>query len=122
MRMQPTTSPPRLGENAFAVAVDVSRNDSVEAMAKSVLDRFGGLDILVNNAGVTHLPAAMEDISEEDFDRVLAVNTKSVYLTRAHFVPVMKQKAAPARFSTWPPPPASARGRASTGTIAPRVG
>jgi 3-oxoacyl-[acyl-carrier protein] reductase len=82
-----------LGENAFAVAVDVSRNDSVEAMAKSVLDRFGGLDILVNNAGVTHLPAAMEDISEEDFDRVLAVNTKSVYLTARHFVPVMKQKA-----------------------------
>jgi 3-oxoacyl-[acyl-carrier protein] reductase len=82
-----------LGENAFAVAVDVSRNDSVEAMAESVLDRFGGLDILVNNAGVTHLPAAMEDISEEDFDRVLAVNTKSVYLTARHFVPVMKQKA-----------------------------
>jgi 3-oxoacyl-[acyl-carrier protein] reductase len=83
-----------LGENAFAVAVDVSRNDSVEAMAESVLDRFGGLDILVNNAGVTHLPAAMEDISEEDFDRVLAVNTKSVYLTARHFVPVMKQKGA----------------------------
>jgi 3-oxoacyl-[acyl-carrier protein] reductase len=83
-----------LGENAFAVAVDVSRNDSVEAMARSVLDRFGGLDILVNNAGVTHLPAAMEDISEEDFDRVLAVNTKSVYLTARHFVPVMKQKRA----------------------------
>ena len=49
---------------------------------------------LVNNAGITHLPAAMEDISEEDFDRVLAVNTKSVYLTARHFVPVMKQKRA----------------------------
>lgn len=83
-----------LGDHAFAVAVDVSKNDSVAAMAKTVLDRFGGLDILVNNAGVTHLPAAMEDISEEDFDRVLAVNTKSVYLTARHFVPVMKQKGA----------------------------
>ena len=83
-----------LGDQAFAVAVDVSRNDSVAAMAKTVLDRFGGLDILVNNAGITHLPAAMEDISEEDFDRVLAVNTKSVYLTARHFVPVMKQKRA----------------------------
>ena len=84
-----------LGDKAFAVAVDVSKNDSVAAMAKIVLDRFGGsLDILVNNAGVTHLPAAMEDISEEDFDRVLAVNTKSVYLTARHFVPVMKQKRA----------------------------
>ncbi|WP_461434103.1 SDR family NAD(P)-dependent oxidoreductase, partial [Hoeflea alexandrii] len=83
-----------LGDQAFAVAVDVSRNESVAAMAKTVLERFSGLDILVNNAGITHLPAAMEDISEEDFDRVLAVNTKSVYLTARHFVPVMKQKRA----------------------------
>ena len=82
------------GDRAFAVTVDVSRNDSVAAMADVVLDRFGGLDILVNNAGVTHLPAAMEDITEEDFDRVLAVNTKSVYLTARHFVPVMKRKGA----------------------------
>ena len=83
-----------LGDNAFAVTVDVSRNDSVAAMARTVLDRFGGLDILVNNAGITHLPAPMEEISEEDFDRVLAVNAKSVFLTARHFVPVMKQKRA----------------------------
>jgi len=84
-----------MGGDAFAVAVDVSRNDSVAAMAKTVLERFGGgLDILVNNAGVTHLPAAMEEISEEDFDRVIAVNAKSVFLTARHFVPVMKQKRA----------------------------
>ena len=83
-----------LGDQVFAVTVDVSSNDSVAAMAKTVLERFSGLDILVNNAGITHLPAAMEDISEEDFDRVLAVNAKSVYLTARHFVPVMKQKGA----------------------------
>lgn len=83
-----------LGEQAFAVAVDVSSNDSVAAMAKTVLERFGGLDILVNNAGITHLPAAMEEISEEEFDRVLGVNAKSVFLTARHFVPVMKQKGA----------------------------
>jgi len=83
-----------LGDQTFAVTVDVSLNDSVAAMAKTVLERFGGLDILVNNAGITHLPAAMEEISEEEFDRVLAVNAKSVYLTARHFVPVMKQKGA----------------------------
>jgi len=83
-----------LGDQTFAVTVDVSSNDSVAAMAKTVLERFGGLDILVNNAGITHLPAAMEDISEEDFDRVLAVNAKSVFLTARHFVPVMKQKGS----------------------------
>ena len=83
-----------LGDQAFSVAVDVSSNDSVAAMAKTVLERFGGLDILVNNAGITHLPAAMEEISEEEFDRVLGVNAKSVFLTARHFVPVMKQKGA----------------------------
>ena len=83
-----------LGDRAFAVSVDVSRNDSVAAMASIVLGRFGHLDILVNNAGITHLPAAMEDVSEEDFDRVLAVNAKSVYLTARHFVPAMKQKGS----------------------------
>ncbi|OCW56094.1 SDR family oxidoreductase [Hoeflea olei] len=83
-----------LGDKAFAVTVDVARNDSVAAMAEMVLGRFGHLDILVNNAGVTHLPAALEEVSEEDFDRVLAVNAKSVYLTARHFVPGMKQRGA----------------------------
>lgn len=83
-----------LGDQTFSVTVDVSSNDSVAAMAKTVLERLGGLDILVNNAGITHLPAAMEEISEEEFDRVLAVNAKSVFLTARHFVPVMKQKGA----------------------------
>lgn len=81
-----------LGDRAFAVAVDVSNNDSVAAMAKDVFGRFGHLDILVNNAGITHLPAALDEVSEEDFDRVLAVNAKSVFLTARHFVPAMKQK------------------------------
>ncbi|MBC7281017.1 SDR family oxidoreductase [Hoeflea sp.] len=83
-----------LGDRAIAITVDVSKNDSVAAMAASVLGRFGHLDILVNNAGITHLPAALEDVSEEDFDRVLAVNAKSVYLTARHFVPGMKQRGA----------------------------
>ncbi len=72
-----------------AVTVDVAVGDSVQAMADGVLDA-GGLDILVNNAGITHLPAPMEEVSEEDFDRVLAVNMKSVYLTARAFVPTMK--------------------------------
>jgi 3-oxoacyl-[acyl-carrier protein] reductase len=83
-----------LGTAALPVTVDVSDNASVEAMAETVLGRFGGLDILVNNAGITHLPTPLEEVSEDEFDRVLAVNVKSVYLTACHFVPVMKQKGA----------------------------
>ncbi|MDP2085076.1 MAG: SDR family oxidoreductase [Gemmobacter sp.] len=77
-----------------ALRVDVSQRASVADMATTVLGRFGHVDILVNNAGVTHLPAFMEDVSEVDFDRVFAVNCKSVYLTAAALVPSMKARRA----------------------------
>ncbi len=77
-----------------ACAVDVSDGNSVAAMAREALDGFGHLDILVNNAGVTHLPAALEDVSEDEFDRVLAVNVKSVYLSARAFVPHFKDRRA----------------------------
>ncbi|MFD1941711.1 SDR family oxidoreductase [Paradevosia shaoguanensis] len=75
---------------ALSHQVDVSKAESVNALAEAALKAFGTLDILVNNAGVSHLPAAMEDISEADFDRVVAVNIKSVYLTAKALVPHMK--------------------------------
>ena len=73
-----------------AQLVDVAANDSVAAMAKAAADLWGHVDILVNNAGITHLPKPMEEVTEEEFDRVLAVNAKSVFLTARHFVPEMK--------------------------------
>ncbi len=83
-----------LGSDALAQTVDVSDGDSVAQMADAALATFGAVDILVNNAGITHLPAPLEDVSEADFDRVLAVNVKSVYLTARHIVPSMKQRGA----------------------------
>lgn len=75
----------------LAQQCDVSSGDSVEAMAEAALAAWGQVDILVNNAGITHLPAPMEEVSEADFDRVMAVNMKSVYLTARAFVPGMKE-------------------------------
>lgn len=75
----------------LAILADVSKDESVADMVAAVLDAFGRVDILVNNAGVTHVPQLLEDVSEEDFDRVLAVNAKSVYLTARHVVPLMKK-------------------------------
>ncbi len=98
-----------LGPSASAQQVDVSRGDSVNAMAEAAFTAFGQLDILVNNAGVTHLPAPMEEISEADFDRVLAVNAKSVYLTARAFVPHMKARKAGAILNI-----------ASTAAVSPR--
>ncbi|PID36083.1 MAG: 3-oxoacyl-ACP reductase [Rhodobacterales bacterium] len=76
----------------IAVEVDVASAASVAALADTALPELGGLDILVNNAGVTHLPGPMEEISEADFDRVLMVNTKSVYLTARAFLPALRAR------------------------------
>ena len=76
--------------SANAQQVDVSRDESVKAMIDAAYTAFGKLDILVNNAGVSHMPAPLDEISEADFDRVLGVNVKSVYLTARHLVPRFK--------------------------------
>lgn len=76
----------------IAQQVDVGVGTSVTAMARAAQAAFGEIDILINNAGVTHLPSLMEDVSEDDFDRVLRVNAKSVYLTAREFVPGMKAR------------------------------
>ncbi|UWR02716.1 SDR family oxidoreductase [Ruegeria conchae] len=81
-----------LGQDAISQHVDVSDVDSVQAMADVVHSVFGSLDVLVNNAGVTHMPTPLEDVREADFDRVFAVNMKSVYLTARAFVPGMKAR------------------------------
>ena len=83
-----------LGDQVVAQVVDVSDRASVEAMAGAALSAFGQLDILVNNAGVTHLPAPLETISEDDFDRVVGVNMKSVYLTAQALIPHMKENGS----------------------------
>ena len=82
------------GLSGHSVQVDVSNGASVQAMAEHTLEAFGHLDILVNNAGITHLPQAMEEVSEDDFDRVLAVNAKSVYLSARSLVPHFKARKA----------------------------
>jgi len=75
------------------IECDVAASGSVNDLADMVLSH-GPLDILVNNAGITHLPSALETVSEEDFDRVFNVNMKSVYLTARAFVPHFKQRRA----------------------------
>ncbi len=77
-----------LGKSASWCAMDVSSDQSVAA-AIAGLD--GPLDILVNNAGIGHSPLALEQMTEEAFERLFAVNMKSVFLTARHIVPVMRQ-------------------------------
>ena len=79
------------GIGGYALEVDVSNAKSVEQMKIDIFKEHEKVDIVVNNAGTTHLPAPMETIEEDEFDRVFNVNCKSVYLTAKHFVPHFKE-------------------------------
>jgi 3-oxoacyl-[acyl-carrier protein] reductase len=76
-----------IGARAHAQPGDVSRDGEVASLVKSALERFGRLDIVVNNAGTTHRNRPMLEVGEDEFDRIYAVNVKSLYLTAKHAVP-----------------------------------
>ncbi|MEO7335743.1 MAG: SDR family oxidoreductase [Caldimonas sp.] len=79
-----------LGPNARALCVDVAVKADVQRMVEAAQDHFGALNVLVNNAGVSHLPQPMEDVGEDDFDRILAINVKAIYLAAKVVVPRFK--------------------------------
>lgn len=76
-----------------AVKVDVSDEDDVKAMITSCKEKFGSVDILVNNAGI-YPPAPIASMTEAEFDKVLHVNLRSVFLTTKHVEAIMKQQGA----------------------------
>ena len=78
----------------MALTANVADGASVQAMVADTLAAHGRIDILVNNAGTTHFPAPLEDITEADFDKVFAVNCKSVFLTAQAVVPLMKKQGS----------------------------
>jgi 3-oxoacyl-[acyl-carrier protein] reductase len=81
-----------LGAAALPLAVDVASGASVAALSVAAAAALGPVDILVNNAGVGHVPQPLEELAEADFERVLAVNVRSIYLTARAFVPAMKAR------------------------------
>jgi 3-oxoacyl-[acyl-carrier protein] reductase len=79
-----------LGSNARSLAIDVAKSADVTRMLDAAQDLFGGLNILVNNAGVAHPPQPLEGLSEDEFDRIVAVNIKAIYLAATQVVPRFK--------------------------------
>ncbi|GED67336.1 alcohol dehydrogenase [Brevibacillus reuszeri] len=73
-----------------AVQTDVADDQSVAAMIHETITTFGSIDVLVNCAGVPQAFTPIEELSLEQWDKIMSVNTKSIYLTTRHAVPHMK--------------------------------
>jgi len=100
-----------IGGNAIAIQTDVTKRADVEAMIAAAVTAFGGLDILVNNAGYTHKNQSLMTVTEDEFDRIYAVNVKSIYLATLAAVPEMEKRGGGVIINT-----------ASTAGVRPRPG
>lgn len=80
------------GDKMKPVQGDVSQKADVEAMVRTATEAFGGIDIVVNNAGVTHRNQPLLEVGEAEFDRIYAVNVKSIYLSTIAAVPKMERR------------------------------
>ena len=98
------------GEARFVYA-DVSSDEDTRRLVSETFERHGRLDIMVNNAGVAQRNQPMENVTEDEFDRIFAVNVKALYWSAKHTVPVMRQAGGGCIVHT-----------ASTAAISPRPG
>jgi 3-oxoacyl-[acyl-carrier protein] reductase len=80
------------GGSAEFFQADVTRDADWSRLVQAADKAFGGLDIVVNNAGWTHRRKAYLEVTEEEFDKVYAVNVKSVYLSARHALPAFRKR------------------------------
>lgn len=79
-----------IGPAAIALTADVTDGAQVAAAVAAAAEAFGGVDVVVNNAGWTHRNKPMLEVSEAEFDRVYAVNVKSIFHMAHAVVPLMR--------------------------------
>ncbi len=80
----------RFGASAMALTGDVSNRGDVERAARAAIDALGRVDIVVNNAGTTHRNKPLMEVEEAEFDRIFAVNVKSILFAAQAFIPHMR--------------------------------
>ena len=81
-----------IGQAARASVADVAKGQDVARMVDETLKAFGRLDIVVNNAGISHKNQPLLEVDEATYDRVFAVNVKSIYWSAQHAVPVFRRQ------------------------------
>jgi NAD(P)-dependent dehydrogenase (short-subunit alcohol dehydrogenase family) len=79
----------KLGGRALAVRCDVTRSEDVKAALDKAIDVFGRLDIAFNNAGAEQEPKPTADMTEEEWDRIIAINLRSVFVCMKYEIPLM---------------------------------
>ncbi|RFC64187.1 SDR family oxidoreductase [Fulvimarina endophytica] len=79
------------GNRVETFVCDVSKGDQVEAAVKACMEAFGRIDVLDNNVGVID-PGGPEDLTEAQWDRLMAINVKSIYLTCRNILPIMTKQ------------------------------
>jgi NAD(P)-dependent dehydrogenase (short-subunit alcohol dehydrogenase family) len=80
------------GGKAAAAPADVTSPEEVAAMVERALDAFGKLDVLVNNAGITGRDAPLWEITDEDWEKVLALNLSATFYCCRAVVPHMRER------------------------------
>lgn len=80
------------GLDALFCHIDVSQASEVKAMIEQVKERYGRLDCAINNAGIEGAPVRTADVTEADFDQIMAVNVKGVWLCMKHQIPLMLEQ------------------------------
>jgi 3-oxoacyl-[acyl-carrier protein] reductase len=81
-----------IGAAARAAVADVAKGPDFARIVRATLDAFGRLDILVNNAGISHDNQPLTAVDEATYDRVFAVNVKSIYWSAQHAIPVFRRQ------------------------------
>jgi NAD(P)-dependent dehydrogenase (short-subunit alcohol dehydrogenase family) len=89
-----------LGGQTIAVGCDVTRSEDVQAALTKTVDRFGRLDYAFNNAGAEQHPKPTVDITEEEWDRIITINLRSVFLCLKYEIPLLLQHAGGAIVNT----------------------
>ena len=79
------------GAEAVYVHLDVTNEDDWRSAVQEAVGRYGKLDILINNAGIIIPRVSIEERTAEEWDRVLGVNAKGVFLGTKHAIPAMRQ-------------------------------
>ena len=80
------------GGSALAVRCDVTRAEDVKRALDATIETFGRLDAAFNNAGIEQVTAALADITEEEWDRIVAVNLRGVFLCMKYEIPLMLER------------------------------